>query len=199
MSWNFYTRRFTDVLEGAVAAIAIEFIELRLVRKRTGIGIGIEVELIIRIEGEVIGNKQVEVTVVIRVKKNRADAGAAFVGHACLFGEVFEGAVAAIVIEVTAADTGHKKVGVAVVIIISRNRGSAIPCALQSSLVSNVFKSAVATIAIEAVGFARGPWGLMRDSVEWTGINKVKIHQAVAVVINPGAPGAIGFQDVGDF
>ena len=41
--------------------------------------------------------------------------------------------------------------------------------------------------------------GVVGDAIERAGIHQEQIHEAVSVVIQPAASGAVGFEDVGDF
>ena len=75
------THDVADILERAVAAIAIEPVKFGFVGKRTGIGVGVVIELIVRIEREVVRDEQVELAVIVRIEPNRADACAAAAGY----------------------------------------------------------------------------------------------------------------------
>jgi len=58
---------------------------MRFVGKRAGISVGVVVKLIVRIEGEVVRDKKVEIAVIVRVQPDRAEARATRLANPGLF------------------------------------------------------------------------------------------------------------------
>lgn len=60
-------------------------------------------------------------------------------------------------------------------------------------------KSAIAAIAVETIGLADRAGLVMGHAIQRTGIDQKKVHQSVAVVIQPAPARAVGFQNVRNF
>src|ERR1051326_3999514 len=68
---------------------------------------------------DVVGDRQVEPSVVVVIKPGGAGSPSTGIRHAGLLGDIGEGAVAVIVVEDRAAISQHHQVGIPVVIVIA--------------------------------------------------------------------------------
>ena len=114
-------------------------------------------------------------------------------------GDVLESAVSPIVVKIRASNANDEKIGMAVVVVIGGHGGGAIAHPAQSGLFRHVLKGAIAAIAVEAIRLADRAGLVMGHAIQRTGIDQKKVHQSVAVVIQPAPARAVGFQNVRDF
>ena len=154
--------------------------------------------MITRIERQVVGDEQVQVPVIVDVDKDSADARAACVGHSRLCGDVLKGAVAPVVVQNAATDADNIEIDMSVVVVIGCDCRGAIARASDARFPGHILECAVAAISIKPVRLSRPTRRRMRDAFQWAGVHQVKIHQAVAVVIQPDSTSSVGLENVGD-
>src|SRR5437667_7862897 len=190
------TGSIAHIGEGAVMVVMVELCLLTLVVARMAIGtvagpVFAAPKVIFWRPLDVIGDNQVEPTVLIVVKPPRTRGPAAFVRDTGLGGDVGKRSVAVIVVKDRVAIAGDVQIGISVIVEVPHgNTLAVVALTADSGFFGDVGKCAVPIIVVKSR--AQG----MQWFVDVGGgrLHKEKIHQPVLVIVDPANAGAHSFK-----
>ncbi len=169
------------------AAVDRHVFKIAVDHRERGLGRGGQVDF------EIVGDEEVEqsVAVVIHEGASAAEAGPGM-KQTCFLSHVGEGAIAVVAIEAILAVVGEEEILEAVVVVVSDANALRPSDVDQAGLDGDVSERAVAVVLVEAVG------GVGRSVLEAPATQDEDVHPSVVVVVEEGAAGRHGLDDVGE-
>ena len=138
-------RLLAHVLEGAVAPVPVEDVELRLVGERGRIAVRAVVQLVVRVVRQVVHDEQVEEPVPVVVEERRRDRRPIPVQPG-LLRDVLERPVSSVPVEDALPHVDHEEVRAAVVVEVGRHGHHAEAGPRDARLLRDVLERPVARV-----------------------------------------------------